>query len=68
MKNWLGLDAQPSDSQLHWRDSKEDAHKLRKAWDSVVAAGQLENLELIINQARQSAARDESDSQCGADI
>lgn len=68
MKNWLGLDAHPSDKHLHWTDSYTDAQKLREAWDTIAALGQLDNLQLIVEYAKHEAMLTENEQHCGEDI
>ena len=76
IKNSIGIEAHISDELIHWRETcrrpaKENEQlymKVRAAWDAIVAAGQRENLEFLLDRARHVASLDECDAQAGESL
>lgn len=62
-KNWLGLDAHPTDNYVHWteRDPEKLMLELRERYDKIVSAGLEKELKFLLDSAWNSANLDAND-------
>ena len=72
MKNWFGMEPHITDTYIHWTVKEKDmepmAMKLRAAYDTIIAAGMKEELDILLRAAYESGGDDEHDSNVGAEI